>query len=312
VNATAVILERPESLVLSDVDLSAPGEEDVVVDIAYSGISTGTERLLFTGRMPDFPGMGYPLIPGYEAVGEVRSAGPRAGIEPGSHVFVPGARCFGAIRGLFGAAASRLVVPGSRVIPLDRELGEKGVLMALAATAHHALVSPGAELPDLVVGHGVLGRLVARIAVALGGQPVVWEVNPARKAGAEGYLVIHPDEDTRRDYAAICDVSGDAAILDRLIARLARGGEVILAGFYEAPLSFAFPPAFMREAKIRIAAEFRPDDLTAVRDLIAAGRLSLDGLVTHRRAARDAADAYRTAFGDPACLKMVIDWSPSA
>ena len=43
----------------------------------------------------------------------------------------------------------------------------------------------------------------------------------------------------------------------RLIARLAPGGEIVLAGFYSAPLSFVFPPAFMREARIRVAAEWR-------------------------------------------------------
>ncbi|QYU67349.1 hypothetical protein J4558_20810 [Leptolyngbya sp. 15MV] len=103
-------------------------------------------------------------------------------------------------------------------------------------------------------------------------------------------------------------VSGDATLLDALIARLAPGGEIILAGFYSAPLSFAFPPAFMREARLRIAAEWRQADLDAVRLMIADGRLRLDGLVTHRRDYAAASEAYRTAFEDPACLKMVLDW----
>ena len=46
-----------------------------------------------------------------------------------------------------------------------------------------------------------------------------------------------------------------ASLIDTLIGRLAKGGEIALAGFYESPLSFAFPPAFMREARLRIAAE---------------------------------------------------------
>jgi len=85
-------------------------------------------------------------------------------------------------------------------------------------------------------------------------------------------------------------------------------GEIVLAGFYAEPLSFAFPPAFMREARIRVAAEWKQPDLAAVTALIAAGRLSLDGLITHRHDATQAPAAYRTAFGDPACLKMVLDW----
>jgi 3-hydroxyethyl bacteriochlorophyllide a dehydrogenase len=305
----AVVLEQPEHLVLSRLDLAPPGDEDVVVDIEWSGISTGTERLLWSGRMPPFPGMGYPLVPGYESVGRISAAGERAQARLGERVFVPGARCFGAVRGLFGGAASRVVVPGARVVPIDERLGEQGVLLALAATAYHATAPADARQPDLIVGHGVLGRLLARLALIAGVEPlVVWERNPERARGADGYRVVHPDDDPRRDYRAIYDASGDASLLDSLVARLGAGGEIVLAGFYAEPVSFAFPPAFMREARIRVAAEWREPDLAAVKTLAESGRLSLDGLITHREAAAHAAAAYRTAFGDPACLKMILDW----
>jgi bacteriochlorophyllide a dehydrogenase len=307
-HATAVVLEQPERLVLSRLDISAPGEEDVVVDIEWSGISTGTERLLWSGRMPNFPGMGYPLVPGYESVGRVVSAGPKLGGLVGGRVFVPGAKCFGDVRGLFGGAASRVVLPGARAMPIAEHLGEQGVLLALAATAYHCTSGPAQQQPDLIIGHGVLGRMIARIAVLAGAKPVVWETNPGRHDGAAGYTVIDPAEDKRRDYRSICDVSGDSAILDSLISRLAMGGEVVLAGFYDHPLSFIFPPAFMREARIRIAAQWQPQDLVAVRELAESGRLSLDGLITHRQPPDQADAAYRTAFGDPACLKMILDW----
>lgn len=313
----AVVLEQPEHLVLSELDLAAAGEEDVVVDIDYSGISTGTEKLLWSGRMPSFPGMGYPLVPGYESVGTVRQSGSRAGLTVGQHVFVPGARCYGEVRGLFGGAASRVVVPGARVIPISDSLGEQGVLLALAATAYHAVACGGKRdkvaPPDLIVGHGVLGRLLARLTVIAGyPAPTVWECNRDRRSGALGYPVVHPDDDARRDYRAIYDVSGDAAILDTLIQRLAPGGEIVLAGFYSEPLSFAFAPAFMREANIRAAAEWQRPDLLAVKELIDTGRLTLDGLITHHATAQQAADAYRTAFGDAHCLKMVLDWRSCA
>jgi 3-hydroxyethyl bacteriochlorophyllide a dehydrogenase len=313
-NTMAVVLEGPERLALSRVELAPPGDEDLVVDIEWSGISTGTEKLLWSGRMPHFPGMGYPLVPGYESVGRIREAGARAGrVRPGERVFVPGARCFGNIRGLFGGAARQLVVPAAKVMPVGEDLGDRAVLLALAATARHAIAAPGALPPDLIVGHGVLGRLLARLAVAAGGPPpVVWERNPARAGGAEGYAVLDPATDPRKDYRAIYDVSGDASLLDTLIGRLAPGGEIVLAGFYVEPLAFQFAPAFMREARIRVAAEWREPDLHAVAAMAADGRLSLDGLITHRCDASEADGAYRTAFGDPACLKMILDWRKTA
>lgn len=307
-SANAIILEQPERLSVRPVELNAPGADDVVVDIEWTGVSTGTERLLFTGRMPHFPGMGYPLVPGYEAVGRIVD-GPRGG----ETVFVPGANCFDGLRGLFGAAASRLIVPSARAATIDPALQDRGTLLALAATAHHALSAQDAVAPALIAGHGVLGRLLARLTVALGHPaPTVWEPDPHRRSGADGYPVIDPREDDRWDYPSIYDMSGQAGILDELLPRLAKGGCIVLAGFYSEPVSFTFPPAFLREARMRVAAEWAPADLEVVQTLLVDGRLSLDGLITHHRGIGQAQEAYAEAFAGGDCLKMILNWGAQA
>ena len=306
--ANAIVFQQPKSLAIKRLALPDMGATDVQVQVEFSGISTGTERLLWDGSMPAFPGMGYPLVPGYETVGRVVAAGDQATVPVGSRVYVPGSQCFQEARNLFGGSASRLIIPSARAMPIEETLAERGVLFALAATAYHAHSAPGTQQPDLIVGHGVLGRMIARLAVLAGTKPVVWDTNPARRTGAVGYEVIDPSDDSRRNYKCICDVSGVGSLLDDLISRLAPGGEVVLAGFYDAPLSFVFPPAFMREARIRIAAQWSPPDLAAVIALAGDGRLSLDGLITHHHYANQADAAYRTAFGDADCLKMVLDW----
>ncbi|MBV8970669.1 MAG: chlorophyll synthesis pathway protein BchC [Sphingomonadaceae bacterium] len=306
---TAVVLEVPERLSLRRLGLRPLADGDVVVRVDHSGISTGTERMLYRGTMPAFPGMGYPLVPGYESVGRVIDAGAGAEAMVGATVFVPGASCYTDARGLFGGAARTVILPAARAFAIDPALGADAPLLALAATAHHALA--GQRAPDLIVGHGVLGRLLARLTIALGNPaPVVWETDRARADGARGYAVTDAASDDRRDYGVIVDVSG-TDLLDTLIPRLARQGEIVLAGFYDR-LGFAFPPAFMREATIRIAAEFRPADLAAVAAVTTRIRDLLTELVTHRTRAEAANDAYATAFGDPACLKMVLDWSDVA
>lgn len=310
----AVILSGPQKLSVGQATLCDPGAGDVVVQVDHSGISTGTEKLFWSGTMPPFPGMGYPLVPGYEASGEVVEATPESGFAVGDHVFVPGANCFadsdeGPVRGLFGGASQLLVTPGARVTRIDAGFGARGALLALAATARHAMAGFDRALPDLIVGHGVLGRLLARLTIAAGAPaPTVWETNTARHPGALEYSVIHPDEDQRRDYRAIYDASGATDLLNTLIGRIAKGGEVVLAGFYTTPISFAFPPAFMKEARLRIAAEWTREDMVATRQLVESGALSLDGLITHRRPASAAPDAYKMAFNDPDCLKMILDW----
>jgi 3-hydroxyethyl bacteriochlorophyllide a dehydrogenase len=306
--STAIVFQQPKSLALTALSLPQMGAADVQVEVEFSGISTGTERLLWEGTMPAFPGMGYPLVPGYETVGRVVDAGDQATLKVGTRVYIPGSQCFQDARNLFGGSASKLVIPSARALPIQESLAEQGVLFALAATAYHAHSAPGTQQPELIVGHGVLGRMIARLAVLAGGHPVVWETNPARRTGAMGYEVIDPSTDSRKNYKCICDVSGASTLLDELIGRLAPGGEVVLAGFYDAPLSFVFPPAFMREARIRVAAQWSPPDLAAVIALAGDGRLSLDGLITHQHDASQADIAYRTAFGDADCLKMVLDW----
>ena len=308
--STAVVFERPGEMTIRPVELPEPHSTDCVVEVQWTGISTGTERLLWDGRMPPFPGLAYPLVPGYESVGSVLSTGKRTNFEVGQRVFVPGSRGFKDVHGLFGGAARSLVVPAERLITLPAETESTGVLLALAATACHALrrmedLGP----PELIIGHGALGRLLARITEARYQMPpVVWETAAERREGDHSYTVIDPTDDDRRNYRRVCDVSGASLIIDQAVHHLAKGATVLLAGFYAAPIQFQFPAAFMREIDLRISAEWQPEDMQFALDLVSGGDLSLSGIITHDQPYDSAETAYQQAFSDPRCLKMVLDW----
>jgi 3-hydroxyethyl bacteriochlorophyllide a dehydrogenase len=312
--AQAIVFEAPQSIAVRTLELAPMGPRDVEVAVSFSGISTGTERLLWDGTMPPFPGLSYPLVPGYETVGTVAQMGAEVtGLSLGDLVFLPGSYAFQGVQNIFGGSGSRLVVPHERAVKLDAALGVKGVLLALAATAHHVFTVGREGLPlaypDLIIGHGIMGRLLARMVVTAGKPaPVVWETQAVRQSGALGYGVIHPDDDARKDYRCICDVSGDSGILNRVIPKMAAGGEVVLAGFYKQDLSFSYAMAFMREASIRVAAQWKKHDLDAVVAMFHNGSLPLEGLITHFETPQRAQQAYEVAFGNPQCLKMVIDW----
>jgi 3-hydroxyethyl bacteriochlorophyllide a dehydrogenase len=312
--AKAIVFEAPHSLSVRELELAPMGPRDLEITVAFSGISTGTERLLWDGTMPPFPGLSYPLVPGYETVGTIAKMGAEVtGWAVGDTVFLPGSYAFQGVQNIFGGSGERLVVPHERAVKLDPALGAKGVLLALAATAHHVFTAGRDNLalayPDLIIGHGIMGRLLARMVIAAGKPaPVVWETQAIRQKGALDYEVIHPDQDMRKDYRCICDVSGDSGILNRVIPKMAAGGEVVLAGFYKQDLSFAYAPAFMREASIRVAAQWKKHDLDAVVAMFHDGSLPLEGLITHTEKAEHAQRAYEIAFGDPECLKMIVEW----
>ena len=187
---------------------------------------------------------------------------PAPGARVGERVFVPGANCFGDVRGLFGGAAARLVVPGRARHPRRRATSaSSGVLLALAATAYHAIVRrrratharPDRRPRRARPPAGAPGRARRRAPHRRSGRR-----NPQRAQGADGLRVVDPAErHAPRLPLRSTTSAATPTLLDTLIARLAPGGEIVLAGFYSEPLSFAFPPAFMREARIRVAAEWQ-------------------------------------------------------
>jgi 3-hydroxyethyl bacteriochlorophyllide a dehydrogenase len=267
--AEAVVLEKPNTLSLKKLQIDDIGADDVLVSVDYSGISTGTERLLYEGRMPNFPGMGYPLVPGYESIGTVEKSGSESDLLPGEKVFIPGAKCFGEFKSLFGGTASKLVVSSKRVCRVSKDTNEEGTLLALAATAQHIFSDSNEYKPDIIVGHGALGRLIAKIAILNGANPIVIEASKDRRKGNFEYEVISPLESKSLSCNCVVDASGDSSQLNNLIKFLKPGGEVVLAGFYDKPLSFDFAPAFLREAKIRVSAQWTPNDLKEVSRLFA-------------------------------------------
>ena len=260
--------------------------------------------------MPAFPGMGYPLVPGYESVGRVVAAGAEVQDRIGDTVFVPGANCYTDARGLFGGASRTVILPAAKALAIDPALGRHGALLALAATAHHALAA--GRPADLIVGHGVLGRLLARITVALGGAPTVWESNAARTGGATGYAVTDAASDDRRDYASIYDVSGAPDMLDPLVApagarRRDRARRLLRPPQLHLPAGVHARGALPHRRRVQ-ARRPRRRHRAAWRGQPVARWPDHPRLARRRRQRR----VHHRAFGDAACLKMVLDWSDVA
>lgn len=161
-----------------------------------SGISRGTEALVFAGHVPESEwqrmrapfqegSFGFPVKYGYASVGLVE-AGPAALL--GQTVFC-----------LF-PHQDRYVVPAGAAVPLPHDLPpERGVLAANMETALNivwdAAISPGDSVA--VVGGGVVGGLVAYLAARMPGADVTLvDVNPNRRRLAEsiGCAFAFPDE----------------------------------------------------------------------------------------------------------------------
>ncbi|HEV7338930.1 MAG TPA: dehydrogenase, partial [Bosea sp. (in: a-proteobacteria)] len=156
---------------MNDLPLPQRGPEDCLVRTLWSGVSRGTERLVFEGRVPvaehermrapfqegAFP---FPVKYGYCAVGIVEE-GPPALL--GETVFC------------LYPHQDRFVVPASRVSHVPKAVpARRAVLAANMETALNAHWDAGSGPADriVVVGGGVLGLLSAFIGARLPGAEV--------------------------------------------------------------------------------------------------------------------------------------------
>ncbi len=226
--------------------LSPPGDGDVLVRTRWTGVSRGTEALVFAGRVPesewgtmrcpfqagDFP---YPVKYGYCAVGEVES-GP--------------AEWLGAAVFCLHPHQDRFVVPAAAVARLPAGLpARRAVLAANLETAINALwdspVLPGQRVA--VIGAGVVGAAVARLAAAVPGTAVTLvDIDPAKAALAAALGVGFA---LSADAPAECDGVFEASgVPDGLVTALALAGDeavvTVLSWYGSRPATLPLGGAF--------------------------------------------------------------------
>ena len=213
-------------------DLPPPGEDEVLVRTLYSGISRGTESLVFRGEVPtsqrepmrapfqegEFPG---PVKYGYSSVGEVLQAPERLHALIGRPVF-----CLYPHQDLY-------TVPAAAVAPLPLAVPPgRAVLAANLETAVTAVWDGTPSVGDriVVIGAGVVGLLVAWLCRSLPGAQVhVVDPDPSRGAPARELglkllaeppitgnadLVVHASGTTDGLVAALAAAATEATVLE--------------------------------------------------------------------------------------------------
>ncbi|MDR5906933.1 zinc-binding alcohol dehydrogenase [Franzmannia qiaohouensis] len=213
--------------------LAAPGRDEVLVEALYSGVSRGTESLVFTGRVPpseyqrmrapfqegDFPG---PLKYGYASVGRVLE-GPAELRERVVFCLYPHQQHY--------------VVPASAVHPLPEEVpAERGVLAANLETAINGVwdAAPGLGDRICVIGAGVVGALVAWLCQGIPGTQVcLVDIEPERAglARALGVPFALPEEAPLENDLVI-HASGHPSGLETALRVTAREATLVEMSWY--------------------------------------------------------------------------------
>lgn len=233
--------------VVDDLTLPATGGDEVVVDILVTVTSTGTELARFRS-LPNAV-VKYPHRPGFMAAGVAATGAP--GIEAGSAVAVR------QVPHQSRAVMSRLNV---HPIPPGVELVD-GALWHLGVIALYGLrrggYAPGQPLA--VVGAGIVGAIVRRLALAMGTRECLAVATSDAKrwtcAGEPGTRFVALSEATldgeRGRYPLTIDATGTADGLETSVALTGREGRVVLLGSPRAESS-ALPVGEMQDRGIRV------------------------------------------------------------
>ncbi|HZB91189.1 MAG TPA: zinc-binding alcohol dehydrogenase [Stellaceae bacterium] len=253
--ARAFWLAAPGRGELRQAALAPPAAGDVLVRALASGISRGTESLVFLGRVPlsqqqamrcpfqegDFPA---PVKYGYASVGIVEAGPPE----------LVGRRVF-----CLHPHQDRYVVPRDAVLPLPEGLPvARAVLAANMETALNGLWDGAPRLGDriAVVGCGTVGALAAALAARIPGTRVeIVDIDPGRAglAAALGCRFAAP-RDASGDADLVIHASGSAAGLATALALAGLEATVLELSWYgDAPVAAPLGEAF-HSRRLRLVA----------------------------------------------------------
>lgn len=322
-----VLFVEPGVAQLQPCDIPTPEADQILVRTRISLISPGTERAFLLGL--DNTTRRYPQTAGYSTVGEVAALGTNVTKWQIGDVVATRAN-----HRLFSALHEDAVQP---LPPGLTE--ERAVFFTLAAIALQGVRKARIELGEAVavVGAGLVGLLAAQLASLAGGLPVLAvDKDPHRLAFAHRVGVdntVEATEEVRSQLESVCDGELPSVVIEAtghpeavpLAFDLARPhGRVVLLGSTRGETEAV---NFYRDVHrkgltvlgahdiTRPAHDSAPgwwtlaEDQRVVLKLLAAQRLQVDPLITHRFDWSQAEEAYANLVRwDPNTLGMTLDW----
>ena len=223
-----------------------------------------------------------------------------------------------------GAYAETVVVDGSMLVRIPDELSfEHGALVEPLAVALHGIDVGEARPRDrcVVVGAGPIGVMTALGLRARGIEDVlVVEKNERRqeRVRALGFEAVGLAGVHDRVLAAfggeapdvVFECAGNPAAPELAIELVRSRGIVVLLGVLEAPVEISQLVLMIKEAQVRASFAYRREEFEEAVELIAAGRLPADRLITGR-APLEAAQTMFERLEDPATEDIKVLLAPS-
>lgn len=326
------------TIVVRDRAVPQPGEGQVRVDVAYTGIC-GTDLHIFHGDMD--ARVGGEAVLGHEMSGRIAALGPGvAGWAVGDPVSVlpldwcgtcPACRAgdWHVCQNLDfigidapGAMQQSWIVPERTLVrlPADLPLRTAALVEPTAVAVHdvrRAEVSAGDR--TLVVGGGPVGLLIAVVARDLGADVVMVETDAFRREIAErlSFRTLDPTTcDVRAEVETwtggagarvAFEVSGAEAGLATAVDCLAVRGRLCLVAIHVHPRAIDVHRFFWRELSLVGARLYDRDDFERAVELVADGVVPAEALISRVDPLAETAGAFAALEAKGRVMKVLID-----
>lgn len=318
------VMEAPGRIAFREVEPPAAGAGQVRIRVRRIGVC-GSDIHVFHGKHPF---VSYPLVQGHEFAGEVESVGPDVrGIAVGDRVTATPQEVCGTcppcrrgqhnacealkVRGFQapGCAQDLFVTEAEKLVKLPEGFTfEQGAFVEPVAVAAHATGRAGdlAGRNVVVAGAGTIGNVVAQACRARGAAQVLvtdisdFRLDVARQVGIEAVCNVKQEslaEGVRRTFGAEgfdlgIEVSGAEASLAALVARVGKGGTLLIVGVYGEPPRVDMSVVCEHELDVRGSMMYRHEDWEQAVAWLASGAVRTEALVSNRFAFADFAEAY--------------------
>lgn len=331
----ASVLTRPGTVEVQDVQTPILDDNEVLVRISAVGVCGSDTHFFHEGHIGDMV-VKEPLILGHESAGSIVAVGAnvsadrigqRVSIEPqkpcrvceyckgGQYNLCPKIE-FYAAPPIHGAFAEFTAIESDFAYPVPDHVSDEAAalmepLSVAIATCRKAAVQPGSSV--LIAGAGPIGILVAKVAGIYGATDIaVSDPAPHRREfvlGAGATRVVDPRTEDLAGAGSLFDVfvdaSGAPAAIQAGISMVKPGGRVVLVGM--GADSVPLPVSLIQNREIELTGIFRYTNTWPMAiNMVAAGLVNLDELVTHRFGLEDVETALLTGSTDPHAIKSVV------
>ncbi|MDD1748364.1 MAG: zinc-binding dehydrogenase [Methanothrix sp.] len=318
-------------MTIGEIDLPQPKAGEVITRTLFTGVSTGTEMRVLAGKQV---GGIFPLIPGYENIGEVFEVGEGVDLVKGARVYTTNHWATAPYTSCFGAHVEYGLFKADELFPVPENIDLLDAVFAkTSAIALHGIQRGRVTAHDkvAVVGLGIIGQLAAQIAKARGATVIAIDrlddrLEAASEAGID-FTINAAREDVEQTVHKLTgggvdvaiDVTGVASAVDKTCRLLPikgwdpeppypPSGRLVILGSYTEPVAFSFRPSlFSIEPDIYPSRDCTPVDIRDAMGMIASGTIRPRCIPTTVVSFQEAAQAYM-ALRNRTALRVVFQW----